>query len=146
MVWRSISTRDSQYVSQCGDCQYFRCFTSIGEDYAPRWRRFQKIQQSEMCTDMNMLSLSITINVCRQLSYVDRQAVNLEPIETEDIPVCQQLIASNTCQRLINRISNRDREFINLSLAERSYRQLWAFSESELFSDSDFEGFSSPAQ
>jgi len=42
--------KGSWHVSQDKDYWYFEYLTSIEEDYAIRWRRFQKIQQQKTCT------------------------------------------------------------------------------------------------
>jgi len=36
MAWRPIFAKDLWHVSQDGDCWYFGCLISIGEDYAIR--------------------------------------------------------------------------------------------------------------
>jgi len=75
MVWRLISTKDSWHVSEGGECWYLECLTSIREDYATKWRRFQKIQHSETCTDMHRLRLSTAVDGCRQQTMaVDRRS------------------------------------------------------------------------
>jgi len=58
MVWKPISIRDSCHMSQGGECWYFGYLISIGEGYMTWWRRFQKIQQAETCTDIYGLRLS----------------------------------------------------------------------------------------